>query len=118
MDTFRAIWLLFWKLVAILPICAIIVAIVLFHWRKHPRFKDVLNFKRPFWVAFFISLGIVAFGFVCGYWIVPLVDDVHTDEWGLIPLAFALLIFAGAFSCFISSVRFFWCLVAAIRHHD
>jgi hypothetical protein len=107
---------IFLILVAALPASAIILAVALFHWRRHPRLKDVLNFKRPLWVAFFISLGIVALGFVGAYWIAPVYHD--SDPWSLMVLAFVLLMFAGAFSCFISSVRFFWCLIAAITHHD
>jgi hypothetical protein len=116
MNTFGAIWLLFWILVATLPIFTILVTIALFHWRKHPRFEGVFNFNRPLWVAFFISLGIVAFGFIGGYGIAPVLG--FNDEWGLMGLACAILIFAGAFSCFVSSVRFSWCLIAAIIHHD
>jgi hypothetical protein len=76
--------MMFLMLVAGLPVCTIILAIALYHWRKHPCFKDVLNFKRPFWVAFFISLGIVALAFIGGYWIAPVLD--RGDEWGLMAL--------------------------------
>jgi uncharacterized membrane protein YcjF (UPF0283 family) len=120
MNIFRAIWLLSWILVATLPICAIIVAVALFHWRKHPRLKDVLNFKRPFWVAYFISLGAIAFGLAVVYWIAPVYHSAYqdSDPLGLMALPFVLLMLVGVFSCFVSSVRFFWCLMAAIKHHD
>lgn len=44
--------------------CIVILTIALYHWRQHPNFKNVMNFKRPHWLALFVSLGVTAFSYV------------------------------------------------------
>lgn len=58
------IYQFFLMLVLTLPVCTVILAVALYHWRKHQWLKDVLNFRRPFWMAFFVSLGIITLGFI------------------------------------------------------
>ena len=57
---------IFLILVAALPAGAVITAVALFHRRRHPRLKDVLNFKRPLWVkrVFRIIVRALALGFI------------------------------------------------------
>ena len=104
----------FWFLVAATPLFATILAAVLFRWRKHPRLADVLNFKRPFWIVLFISLGLEVFGWVVGLLIAPLLNDPH----GFICIPSVLLIIGGTFVGFVCSIRFLWCLIASIIRHD
>jgi len=69
----------------------------------------LLNFRRPFWVFFLISVAMLIFGFVGGYLIPPLFPNF--DPKGFMCVPFVLLIFAGVVGCCIALV---WGLIATV----
>jgi hypothetical protein len=107
---------LFFILVANTLICVAILIVALYHWRKHPSFINILNFKRPCWLTLFISLGMIILGFVCGELVSLLFHlfHIHYDPKGFIYLPFILLIFLGGLCCMVSSICCLWYLIAAI----
>lgn len=99
-----------------------ILIITLFHWRKHPAFAPVFNFKRPFWVALFISLGMIVLGFAGGALTRPLFHflKIPYEKLGmqdLTSVAFGLLLLLGQFCSVVSSICCLWNLIAAIFYH-
>ena len=95
------------------PPCVAILTIAFYHRRKHPCFVDVLNFKRPFWLVLFISIGMIALGFA-GVAVINTCFFDYGDRFLLIGLPFFLLILAGVFLCIVSSIRCLWYLIPAI----
>jgi hypothetical protein len=101
---------LFLILLPILLACVVILGIVLYRWRRHPSFAPVFNFKQPFWLALFISLGMIALGFAGA----ELALALKLDPKGLSCIPFLLFMLLGAFCCEVSSAFCIWRLLAAI----
>ena len=110
---------LFFTLLPTLLICVAISVALLYRRRKHPNLAVVFNFKRPFWLALFISLGMIVLGFI-GLISTPTLFHflhIHYEKLGLQDvtcMAFILLIFTGAFCCMASAIYCLWRLIAAI----
>jgi hypothetical protein len=51
-------------------LCIAIVTITVSPFRKQPGFVPLFNFKRPIWLALFISVGMVVVG-LCGAMLTP-----------------------------------------------
>ena len=98
-------------LVPTLPMCVAILAIAFRHWRKHPSFINILNFKRSCWFTLFISIGMTALG-IAGVAFIPTLV-FKFDLLGLSCLPFVALMFAGAGGCIASSIYCLWHLIAA-----
>jgi len=111
-----------WILLPALLVYIAILTIVFFHWRNHPSFAPVFNFKRPSWLALFISLGMIALGFV-GATLVPALSHLLHIPYNKLGLqdvtciAFILLMLAGAFCCLVSSICCLWHLIAAFFYY-
>jgi hypothetical protein len=93
--------------------------IVLFRWRKHPSFAPLFNFKQPFWMAIFISFGMIVFGLSCAE-LTPLIFSlfhIHYEKLGIQDvtcLAFLFLVALGVFCLGVSCVACIWHLIGAI----
>ena len=117
--------ILYSLMLALLPkllVCVAVLVIALYHWRRHPNFKPVFDFRRQFWLALFISIGIIALGF-SGLAITttffPLLHIPYKklgvqDE---ICIAFVIMMVSGVVCCTLSSACCLWHLIIAIQSY-
>lgn len=110
---------LIFALLPILLICVTILTVAVYHWRKHPSFTPVFNFKRLFWLALFVSVGMVVLSYT-GLALTPTIFHffhIPYEKLGfqdVTCIAFILLIIIGAFCCVLASICCLWCLISAI----
>jgi hypothetical protein len=97
-----------------------------FHcWRRHQILHAAINFKRPYWLAIFVSLAIVAVGVLVSLFglLWAFLDDhyFHSHEKMGPDFIFTVLgiIIAGfgAFCLWLSSVCCLWRLLSALLSH-
>ena len=108
-DVMRAMWVSSSFLVPTLPGCVAVLTLALYRWRKYPSFINTFNFKRPFWLVLYISIGMTIIG-IAGVVFIPALV-IYFDPLGLTCLPFVVLTFVGEFLCAASS---FYCLCQLI----
>jgi hypothetical protein len=110
---------LIFALLPTLLVCVAILTIALYHRRKHPSVAPVFNFKRPFWLALFGSIGMIALSYT-GLALTPTLFHffhIPYEKLGfqdVTCIAFILLIIIGAFCCILAAICCLWRLIAAI----